>query len=667
MNKWFPVIAAACAAALIAQQPTPQAAPARPALHLIPAPGIAVAEADQRTLRTGLTRLQGRLEALKGNPRLPDVQIFEKAVRYALEGNEFFKAEEVFRAKELLRMGLERADQLARGETPWMHTTGPVVRGYVSKIDGSVQPYGLVLPPTFAPDKPHRWRVDTWFHGRSEDLSEVNFLWDRIFNLGQFHPADTITIHLYGRYCNGSVFPGEVDFFEALDDLKKTTNVDDNRIFVRGFSMGGASAWHIGAHYGTQFAAVAPGAGYSETMEFTGQTRRGIQGTWFEEKLLHLTNATDYAANFFNVPVVAYNGDMDGQKQAADIMEKNMDAEGLSLSRVIGKNIGHAYTPAAITQLNEMMDAISTKGRDPWPREVRFTTWTLKYNRMRWVVVDAMEKHWDRARVDAAIEGDHTIQAKTSNVSAVSFELGTGSRMLHPATKVTVVLDGQSLTAGGPHTDGSWTGRFRKTAGKWAIAGDDSQELRKRHDLQGPIDDAFFDSFLMVSPTGTPMNEMVGKWTKSEEEHAIKLWRTQMRGDAPVKDDTAVSDADIAASNLILWGDPQSNKVLAKIADKLPVRWTSDSIALGIRTFPSASNAPVMIYPNPLNPKKYVVINSGMTMREYAQSNNALQVAYLPDYAVVDLTTPPDPRWPGKIAAAGFFDEKWQLQPNDGK
>jgi hypothetical protein len=140
-----------------------------------------------------------------------------------------------------------------------------------------------------------------------------------------------------------------------------------------------------------------------------------------------------------------------------------------------------------------------------------------------------------------------------------------------------------------------------------------------------------------------------------------------MRGDAPFKDDTAVTDADIASSNLVLWGDPQSNKVLARIADKLPIHWTADAITLGARRFPAATSAPVMIYPNPLNPKKYVVINSGITMREYAQPNNSLQVAYLPDYAVVDLTTPPDPRWPGKIAAAGFFGENWELLPNDGQ
>ena len=61
-----------------------------------------------------------------------------------------------------------------------------------------------------------------------------------------------------------------------------------------------------------------------------------------------------------------------------------------------------------------------------------------------------------------------------------------------------------------------------------------------------------------------------------------------------------------------------------------------------------------MIFPNPLNPKKYVVLNSGNTFREYAQTTNSFQVAYLPDYAVVDLTTPPDSRWPGKIAAAAI-------------
>ena len=259
---FLPVIASA-------QQPRP--------LHLIPPPGIAVSEADQKQLRAGLDRLSARLEALRSNPRIADVEIFHKAVRYALEGNEFFTAEDVFKAKELLRIANERAADLARGDAPWAKATGLVVRGYVSKIDRSVQPYGLVVPPSYVARPTAQMARGRVVSRPQRDLSEVNFLWDRIRNPGEFTPRDTIVLHLYGRYCNASKFAGEVDFFEALDDVKRNYAVDENRILVRGFSMGGASAWHFGAHYGTDFAAVAPGAGFAETWSFTGQTRRGIK------------------------------------------------------------------------------------------------------------------------------------------------------------------------------------------------------------------------------------------------------------------------------------------------------------------------------------------------------------------------------------------------------
>jgi hypothetical protein len=31
----------------------------------------------------------------------------------------------------------------------------------------------------------------------------------------------------------------------------------------------------------------------------------------------------------------------------------------------------------------------------------------------------------------------------------------------------------------------------------------------------------------------------------------------------------------------------------------------------------------------------------------------------LPDWAVIDVTTPASGRYPGNVKAAGFFDEKW--------
>ena len=189
----------------------------------------------------------------------------------------------------------------------------------------------------------------------------------------------------------------------------------------------------------------------------------------------------------------------------------------------------------------------------------------------------------------------------------------------------------------------------------------DDGKLRKRHGLQGPIDDAFMSTFVMVKPTGTPINEKVGKWIASEMDHAQVHWRKQFRGELKPIDDTHVDDELLAGANLILWGDPHSNKVLAKIADKLPVGWDAKGrVVAGPFVFEADHHMPVFIYPNPLNPKRYVVLNSGFTFREYDYLNNARQVPKLPDYAVIDVNVPASSRAPGKVVLADFFTDKWE-------
>lgn len=629
----------------------------------VPPPGIAVPPNDRAELEAGLARLRESIGELRGNALVPDVQIYERAVYYALQYKEFFKLEEIGRAKELLRQGQERAAALLRGSAPWTTATGLVVRGYVSKIDRSVQPYGLVIPPSYSPDLPRKWRLDAWFHGRHENLSELNFLVERQRAPGEFTPPHTLVLHLYGRYCNANKLAGEVDLFEALDAVKKHYPIDVNRIAVRGFSMGGAAAWHIAAHYAGDWVAAAPGAGFSETPDFLKVwAKETLKPTWWEEKLWHLYDATDYAVNFFNLPVVAYNGDQDSQRQAADVMEKAMQAEGMRLVRIIGPQTAHRYHPDSKVAIDNIINPIAGRGRDPYPGKVRFTTWTLAYNRMKWVTVDSLGRHWERARLDAEIAGGHTVRVTSSNVTAFSLDFGPGGCPLDNTRKPSVVIDGQEVTAAAPMSDRSWRVHFRKTGTRWAAALSNTVPgLHKRPGLQGPVDDAFLDSFLFVAPTGAPAAPGTAKWVASERERAITEWRRQFRGEAQVRNDSAVSEADIAASNLILWGDPGSNRVLAKIADKLPVKWAGGELVIGKHKFGAATHAPILIYPNPLNPAKYVVLNSGFTFREYDYLNNARQVPKLPDYAVVDITTPPDSRWPGKIVHAGFFGEDWEL------
>jgi hypothetical protein len=170
------------------------------------------------------------------------------------------------------------------------------------------------------------------------------------------------------------------------------------------------------------------------------------------------------------------------------------------------------------------------------------------------------------------------------------------------------------------------------------------------------------DSFVFVRPTGKANHDAVDKWTKAELDRAIVHWRRHFRGDARVINDTELTDELIQSANLVLWGDASSNAVINRVLPKLPIQWTADQLQVGEDTYTASEHAPVLIYPNPLNPNRYVVLNSSFTYRDYAYLNNARQVPMLPDWAVINLKTPPGNVWPGEVVAADFFDESWQLK-----
>ena len=169
-------------------------------IRRIPKPGVDVSERDQAELTESIRSLQEKIDSLRqqnsplANELLPDVMIFHRAVDQALRFQEFFDPKEVTVGKSLLKQGHQRADQLLAGEAPWTKLAGTVVRGYISRIDKTVQPYGLVIPASYKFDATEKHRLDFWFHGRGELLSEVNFLNDRANHVGPISPADTIVL-----------------------------------------------------------------------------------------------------------------------------------------------------------------------------------------------------------------------------------------------------------------------------------------------------------------------------------------------------------------------------------------------------------------------------------------------------------------------------------------
>jgi hypothetical protein len=165
-----------------------------------------------------------------------------------------------------------------------------------------------------------------------------------------------------------------------------------------------------------------------------------------------------------------------------------------------------------------------------------------------------------------------------------------------------------------------------------------------------------------VRPTGQAANDLAGRFAQETLDGFNEDFAKFFRGQVRVKDDTAVTASDIADHHLILFGDPESNQLLRRIAGKLPLRWDAQQLALKGKTFDAATHTVAMIYPNPLDPRRYVVLNTGHSFRraEMAATNAAL-FPRLGDYAVFHLRQSIGMPVEAEVMTAGYFDEDWKL------
>lgn len=641
----------------------------------VPPVGIELTAEQTQMLQARLDRLSAAIEELRqpqfglANILLPDVEVFHRAVSQALYHQEMFDERDVNSAVALLDLADTRAAELKTGKAPWTTQHGLVVRGFRSALDGTVQPYGLEIASDYNFEHVQPVRCDIWFHGRGERSMELQFLAQRNRGSGPYPPQSGIVLHPYGRYSNAFKFAGEVDTLEALAHVKQHYNIDPDRISVRGFSMGGAACWQFAVHYPDRWFAANPGAGFSETprflQSFQGET---LNPPWYEEKLWRMYDCDLWAENLRQLPTVAYSGEIDRQKQAADVMEEALEKHHIDLMHVIGPETAHKIHPDSNQIIREKFDHLAARGRQQFPDVVKFTTYTLKYNQMNWLTVHGLKEHWEQSHIEARAVGDFELIVKTDGVTEFSINFPAGRSPFDLQNDVTVMIDGQPMPGHKTMSDGSFNARFHLSESGWTLgSAPQATPFRKAHNLQGPVDDALMSSFLFVKPSGKAVSAEVQKWIDSELNRAVKEWRRQMRGDVRIKVDSEVTEEDISEHHLILWGTPDTNSVMSKVAPQLPVKWNSEGVQLGDLAFDADVHVPILVHPNPLNPQKYVVFNSSFTYREYDYLNNARQTPKLPDWAIIDVRTPPNARWPGKIVAADFFDENWQIKPTAKK
>ena len=621
----------------------------------------AVAAADHRgELEASLTRAEARAAGMRarlgGRPELADAEVYLKAARWALRYDEALNDQDLSLVGRAIARAGERLGQVEAGTPGWAARKGKAVRGFVSAVDGSVQPYGVIVPASYDASRPIR--LDVVLHGSTKPIgmSELRFM--QRFEEGDgpaksAPEADWIELHPLGRVENGYRWAGETDVFEAIEAVKRAYAIDPDRVVLRGMSMGASGTWHLGLKNPDRFVALGPYCGYVDTIEFSKTPLPNFVKVGglpaHQAKMLHLLDSVDYAANAGVVPSVACMGEKDVFFQAHEIMGRAMAKEGLTMVNLISPGTGHVIDPKTQAEQLRRIGAYASKGNDRNPYRVRFVTYSLRYSHCHWVRLLGLREHYRRAEFDASRSMDGAIDVKiTENVDRFA--------ILPPAS------DGlRSIAIGGKAVEfpgGSGKGLvFGRDGSAWKFLGTPGAVASngKRPGIQGPIDDAFREPFLIVRGTGKGRDPGVAAWADAECGRFAALWRRYLRGEPRIKDDRDVTPEDVKNYHLILFGDPGSNSWVARAMPGLPATWDAERIEVGGGTAPSKGHILKLIQPNPEMPSRYVVLNSGHTFGEKEFSTlNYLLFPRLGDWAIVEATDG------GKVVGTGFFGEDWK-------
>ena len=503
---------------------------------------------------------------------------------------------------------------------------------YRSELDDSIQPFRIIAPRQYDPERAYALILN--MHGYKGDNAYESI-------------SSRPWVFVAAANARGEMpykEAGMWDVLEMMATMKARYNIDEERIYLYGHSMGGRGSWYIGLRKPDLFAAIAPYAG----------------GNNF---------ALPVIENGLNLPTFVVHGaadkvvDVEQSREAVEILEK-LD---YPVRYHEPPDAGHWWwldekRIQACIDDPQLFDFFSRHRLHANPHEVIYQTQALRFNKAYWTSIDQLSRHGEKARLHAKVVPGNEINVKVENISR--YTLALNDNLVNMDEPVVITTNGSESYAGPARdavTIGAVDGIWSAVAAAAAAA-----HLEKHAMMAGPIFEAFNSRFLIVYGSGGSAEEAEANYKQARWTQV--WWQIWANGECRVVPDTSITEADIRERNLILFGNPRSNQVIAQINGQLPIRFDGNAIVAGDQRFSGDDVAVQMIYPNPLNPKRYVLIGGGITPRGTVNIHKTgldVSSAQFPNSAEYDYVIF-DGSFLGKTAdrylKAGHFDGTWQLQ-----
>jgi acetyl esterase/lipase len=550
----------------------------------------------------------------------------------------------------LTALALAKAGKVLTAQ-PGKHTE----LAYITSNDHTVQPYYLYLPSTF--DASRKWPLLVFLHGFVPSIS-VNDPW--LLSADAFAVAERngfVLLTVYGRRNTDFQGVGELDVEEAIREVSELYPIDPDRVHLTGVSMGAAGCYYIGLRRPGRFASYTAMDGQTDMHAWWPLILRNWPANRddippFRRWLLEWDNPVDLVMNARNQRYFILHGERDplvSVNQSRTLVQL-AKGQGIDLTYYEVPGAGHYiyWEPAIFEKAWSWQKPFA---REPSPRRVTYKTFSLEYDRAFWCRLGDFQRWGVPAVVDGEISADGgTLTAKTENVRLL---------VLDPTQAPLKVGDGLQATINGVKRPVT-----RNPAGELEIVCADGAvpaaawPPRKQHGMTGPVEEVFDTPFVVV--TGSAGDEAENQRLATQVEKWADDWDRFADGRPPVLLDSQVTEALIQSRSLILFGTPATNRILARLQDRLPIKIGAQRYEVAGKVYEGASLGLVMCYPNPLNPKRYVVIYSGEIYGEKCGNNHKHD--FLPDFIVFN-TRQFNYDDTNQHEVAGFFDMSWGFAP----
>lgn len=460
---------------------------------------------------------------------------------------------------------------------------GPQVLTFFSDVDDTEQPYAIYLPKEFNPHKKyplvlslhgagsnHRLNLRRVF-GKSNQGEENDVEAARYFPA--WEDVDFIVASPLARGSMGYQGLAEKDVYDVLTDVKARFPIDEARVYLTGLSMGGGGTLWLGLSRPDIWAALAPVCP------------------------AHPAETGDLALNALNVPIHFFQGDADPVVKPEDTREwvRKLKEFGTAVEYTEYPGVKHnswedAYKDGAIFKW------FGRFRRKAYPDRVRFGTSHYKYDRAYWVVIDRLTPGTPAA-IDAEFIAPNALVVTTSGLGAFTLDF-KGHPKLRPGRPFTVQVDGTSFNGTAAETKS-----FFKRNGVWIAGRIENPAGAKTKGLEGPLGEASAGRHIYVYGTAdNPSREEL----QARREVAAKAadWlsgRSRLMVFPRVVADKDVRMSDFQGANLILFGSKETNAVIARFVDRLPLELKTPAEGYGL----------VYIFPVDGH---YVVVASGLPL-----------------------------------------------------